>query len=140
MPRLSTTHRRKKKHAVGDMRERITLHKRAITAPVFGTAAPTETYDTGSKVWASVKTFDLIGAGQKLFAGIDPSEQPSHLFVIRWREFLDDCETPITSELRIRWRGDAYKIVKVIVPEERRKEYYELFAALLGDQDQEAND
>jgi head-tail adaptor len=121
------------------MRERITLHIRAITAPSFGTAKPTETYDTGTVVWASVKTFDLIAAGQKLFDGVDPSEQPSHKFVMRWREFLDDCVTPITSEIRIRWRGDAYKITKVINPEERN-EYFELFAALLGSQDQEAND
>lgn len=139
MPRLSTTHRRKKNHAVGDMRERITLHIRAITPPAFGTAKPTETYDAGTKVWASVKTFDLIAAGQKLFDGIDPSEQPSHLFVIRWREFLDDCETEITSEIRIRWRGEAYKIIKVIDPEERHINY-ELFSALLGDQTKEAND
>lgn len=139
MARLSTTHRRKKKHTVGDMRERITLHKRAITPPIFNESKPTESYDTGTLVWASVKTFDLVGAGQKLFDGIDPDEQPSHLFVIRWREFLDDGVTGITSELRIRWRGNAYKIVKVIVPEERT-EYYELFSALLGDQTKEAND
>ena len=139
MPRLSTTHRRKKKHAVGDMRERITLHRRAITPPVFNSAKPTETYDDGMKVWASVKTFDLVGAGQKLFDGIDPSEQPSHFFVMRFREFLSDGITPITKEVVIRWRGDAYKIVKAINPEERN-EYWELFAALLGDATQEAND
>lgn len=139
MPRLTTTHRRKKKNAVGDRRERITLHIRAITPPAFGTAKPTEEYDVGTKTWASVKTFDLVGAGQKLFDGIDSDEQPSHLFNIRWREFLDDCETPITSEVVIRWRGDAYKIVKVINSEERKLEF-DLFAALLGDQDQEAND
>lgn len=139
MPRLSTTHRRKKQHALGDMRERITLHIRDITAPKFGTAKPTEAYDTGTKVWASVKTFDLIGAGQKLFDGVDPENQPSHLFVMRWREFLDDCITPITSEIRIRWRGDAYEIKKTINPEERN-EYWELFAKLLGDQTKEAND
>ena len=138
MPRRSTTHRRKKKHSVGDMRERITLHKRGITPPVFNTAKPTEDYDTGTEVWASVKTFDLIAAGQKLFDGVDPSEQPSHLFVIRWREFLIDKETPITSEIIIRWRGDAYRITKAINPEER-KEYWELYATLWGDQTKEAN-
>ncbi len=139
MPKRSTTHRRKKQYGVGDMNQRITLHIRAITAPVFNTAKLTEAYDTGTKAWAAVKTFDLIAAGQKLFDGVDPDRQPSHLFVIRWREFLDDCVTPITSEIVIRWRGSVYKILKNINPEERNQ-YWELYSTLLGDQTKEAND
>ena len=138
MSTRKVTRRRLKKYQTGDLRERICLHKREITAPVFGVAKPTETYDTGTFAWAFVITLDFVNSGQALFNQVNVSTQVSHLFVIRYRPLLKDSETPISKETVIRWRGDAYKIEKIIIPEER-KEYMELFAKHLGDEDKEAN-
>lgn len=138
MAKREVTQRRLKKYSIGDLRERIVLHKRTLTAPIFDTAEPSETYDDGTKAWASISIPSLSGSGKRLFDEVNLADRPSHLFVIRFREFLNDLETPITSETIIHWQGDAYKIVLVLNPEERN-EYLELFARLMGDELKEAN-
>jgi hypothetical protein len=138
MPRRKTTHRRRKKYSIGDFDKRIKLHKRVIQPPLFDVAAPTESYDTGTQIWASVNTFDLVASGEQIFDKVDLSESPSHKFVIRWREFLNDGKTKITSEVIIRWDENFYKILKIINPE-GRNEYFELFAILLGAETKEVN-
>lgn len=126
MANRKVSHRRLKKYGTGDMRKRITLHVRDITAPVFNSASFSETYDTGVPLWAFVKTLDFVASGQNLFDGVNLSKPPSHLFVIRYRE-------NVTTENVIRWQGSAYKILKNINPEERNQ-YWELYAVLLGDE------
>lgn len=131
MPIRAVSHRRLKKYGIGDMRERITLHVRSITAPEFNTASFSETYDAGVNLWASVNTMDFAASGQAIFDNVNLSEQPSHKLVIRYRE-------NVTTENVIRWRDNAYKLLKIINPEERNL-YLELFAVLLGDEDLAAN-
>lgn len=126
MANRKVSHRRLKKYGTGDMRERITLHVRAITAPDFNSANFSETYDDGVSLWAFVKTLDFVASGQALFSGANLSDIPSHLFVIRYRD-------GVTKENVIRWNGSAYKILKNINPEERNQ-YWELYAVLLGDE------
>lgn len=131
MATRKVSHRRLKKYGTGDMRERITLHVRAITPPAFNSANFSETYDDGVPLWAFVKTLDFVASGQALFDGVNLSEPPSHLFVIRYLE-------GVTAENVIRWRDKAYKLLKLINPEERNQ-YWELYAVLLGDETLAAN-
>lgn len=138
MPRRKTIHRRSKKYAIGDLNNRITLHKRDITAPVFNSSAPTESYTTGTEVWASVNTLDFANSDIEQFDKVNLSEAPSHKFVIRYREFLKDGLTAVTKETIVRWQNIAYKIISIRNPE-WRNEYLELFSKLLGDQTKEVN-
>lgn len=131
MATRKTAKRRLKKYAIGDMRERITLHERTITAPVFGSAAFTEAYDTGVTVWASASTLSLVSAGQALFDGVQMKDRPTDVFIIRYRD-------NVTTETIIRWQGNAYEIKEIINPD-RRKQYIELRSRIIGDVNKEAN-
>lgn len=131
MPKRNVTHRPLKQYAGGDLNKRITLHTRTLKAPKYNSASFTENYDAGLEVWASVITLSNIASGKRIFDDIDIRKQPTHKFVIRFRE-------GITTEKVVRWRGDAYELVKIIDPEERH-EWLELYAKLLGDETKETN-
>ena len=87
-----------------------------------------QNYDAGLEVWSSVFT---LPEGQQLFDDVDVGDQPTHKFVIRHRP-------NITKENVVSWRGNYYKLIKAIDPEERN-EYWELFGKLLGDKTKKAN-
>ena len=123
-----TNRRRLKKYSVGDMRERITIHTRSITAPGFDDVSITETYDDGEKYWASVETLDKK---KQVFSGVNIPDSATHSFTIRF-------DSSITSENRVRWEGDFYQILKTSDPD-KRQQYLELFSKLLGDVQEEAN-
>lgn len=132
MSTRKTSKRRLKKYAVGDMRERVTIHVRSLTAPAFSSPSNfTETYDTGTRVWAFVANVSLVGSGRQEFDSINIILRSTHKMVIRYRG-------NITTENVIRWRGEAYKILKIIDPEERHQ-YLELYCNVLGDKTLEAN-
>jgi SPP1 family predicted phage head-tail adaptor len=128
MPTRSVRRRRLKKYGIGDMRERITIHTRVITPPDFDGVSFTEEYDAGEEVWASVET---IFKGESLFNSVNVPDNATHRFIIRF----DDTTT---SENIIRWEGDAYEILSVTDPD-KRQQYLELPAKLLGDETLEAN-
>ncbi|MCP4550793.1 MAG: head-tail adaptor protein [Bacteroidetes bacterium] len=120
--------RRLKKYSTGDFNDQLRLHIRSLTSPNFGTAEFTEEYNTGMLSWCIVITFEI---GKKVFDGVNLENQPTHLFVVRHRDW-------ITSEIVIQWSDDYYKIIKAHDPEERH-EYYELYSKLLGDKELQAN-
>lgn len=124
-----TNRRRLKKYSIGDLRERIYIHSRGITAPNFDGVDFFETYDSGVGHWAAVETLDKK---QALFGGVNIPEGATHSFVIRF-------DSNITSEYMIRWDGDTYEILKTSDPD-KRKQYLELFSRLKGDQTLAAND
>ena len=124
--------RRLTKFAVGDMRERISLEERSIAPPTFGSQAFTEEYTALDTVWASVETKDFANSGQRFFNAVnDPALTPSHVFTIRWR---DD----ITTETRVRWQDELYKLLLLTDPQERHQ-YLVLNAKLLGSDEKEVN-
>jgi len=131
MPTRQVQRRRLKKYAIGDMRERITIHVRTATAPAFNTASMSEDYDDGTPVWAAVMTLDFANSGQNIFDSVNLQTAPSHKMVIRYRN-------DITAENIIRWRDNEYKILRIINPEERNQ-YLEMFVNLKGDEDFAAN-
>lgn len=121
-----------KEYSAGDLKHRIVLQEREITAPVFGSASFTEEYQPGVEVWAGVKTVNLHGSGRRFFSNVNPEEeQPTHEFIIRYRN-------SVTSETRITWKGKYYKILSVQDPNEDGQ-YLELSSRILGNTDKQAN-
>jgi len=128
MPQRKTVHRPLKQYTGGDMDKRIVIHTRVLTSPKHGSGSVTEKYDEGLPVWAGVFS---LPAGKKIFDDIDLGKQPTHLFSIRYRP-------GITAEKVVRFRGNAFEIVRIINPEER-DEWLLLYSKLWGDEDKEAN-
>ena len=128
MPRRQTNRRRLKKYSIGDMRERITIHTRAITAPGYDGVSFSETWDDGTSYWASCETLDKKRA---LFSSVNIPEGATDSFIVRY-------DSSITAENMIRWNGNAYEILRTSDPD-GRKQYIELFSRLLGDQTLDAN-
>lgn len=122
-----TKTRKLRKVSIGDMRECISIEKRTMTAPVFGSASFTESYLPIDEVWSKVET----SFNNRIFDGVALDELPSHKFTIRFR---DD----VTSETRIRYKDVLYRIVKTD-NYEMRDEYLELYARIDGDDTKEAN-
>jgi len=120
--------RRLKKYGIGDLRERITIHTRSITAPVFDSVDFTETYDVGTDYWASVETLDKK---KQLFGGVNIPDAATHTFIIRF-------DSDVTAENVINWEGEYYDILKTSDPD-KRKMYLELFSKVKGDDSLEAN-
>jgi len=117
-----------RKSAVGDRRERIVLYERGIANPVFGSSAPREKDISSVTTWAKVVTVKP----RKDFDNVNPErDQATHRFNIRYRP-------DITSETRIRWRGNNYDILDIDNHEERNMEL-ELYAVIEGDKDKGAN-
>ena len=120
------------KIAVGDMRARIELYQRELTPPTADNFQATETYTLLFERWAKIESLSGVGAGRIIFDDIDIGNQPNVIFSIRYN-------SSVTSETRIKYRGEYYKIIKVIDPEERHK-YLFLYSKILGDEDKEANE
>lgn len=138
--------RRLKKYAIGDMRDRITLYPRSITAPVYNTTSSTELYENGMEVWASVFTFERK---KEIFDNVNVSETASHSFTIRldttkigfplyFPIVFSSFSFGITSEYMIVWEGKIYEILKTSHPD-GRKQYVELLSRLKGKQTLAAN-
>lgn len=119
--------RKLRKISVGDMRECISIEERTITAPAFGSASFSESYNQIDEVWAMVET----SFNNRVFDGVALDAIPSHKFTIRYRN-------DVTSETRIRYCDVLYRIVKTD-NFEMRNEYLELYARIDGEDTKEAN-
>lgn len=118
--------RRLRKEAIGDLRDCISIERRSIGAPSFGSASFVESYVQIVETWAKVET----KFNARIFDGVAIDDMPSHKFTIRHRD-------GITSEDRIVWKGDIYKIIR-LDNFEGRDEYLELYCAISGDENKEA--
>tara|TARA_R110000851_G_scaffold134568_2_gene269877 strand:- start:1896 stop:2282 length:387 start_codon:yes stop_codon:yes gene_type:complete len=127
MPSRQTGKRKLRKFAIGDLRECISLEDRSIQAPSFDDTSFSEGYTDIIETWAMVET----EFKNRVFDDVALEAKPSHKFTIRWRD-------TITSETRIRYDGDLYRITQTD-DTETRKEYLILFAKLDGDESKEAN-
>lgn len=119
-----------RKAAIGDRRDRIRIHTRAITPPPYDSASFTETYDAGVATWAKVES---AREAEHVFDNVNlpAGATPSHIFDIRYRP-------GVTTENVISYRDEYYRILRVEDPEERRLSLL-LYAALRGDESLEAN-
>lgn len=127
MPRRNVNFRRLRKSSIGDLRDCISLENRAITAPNFNNVGFTENYTQIIETWAKVET----GFENRVFDQVALEPRPSHRFTIRFRD-------NITTETRIRYKDNLFRIIQIDNPEER-DEYLILMARLEGDDQLEAN-
>lgn len=128
MSSRQTRRRRLKKYCIGDLRYRITIHVRTITAPSYNNVGFTETYDTGVKRWASIET---IEKKISTFNGVNIPDSATHTFIIRY-------DSTITAENIISFDDDYYEILDIGNPD-KRKQYLELYSKLKGDDTLEAS-
>lgn len=131
MPTRKIAKRPLRKSAIGDRRERIKIHVRAIAPPAFNDASFVETYDVGIETWAKVESVALVGGGRREFDSVQIGESATHLFDIRYRP-------DITAENIIGYQDEYYQILKVDDPEERHISLV-LHARLKGDDTLEVN-
>lgn len=127
MGQLSVQRRKSRVPQIGDMRTRISIYKRTITPPTFGSASHTEPHTLIGSVWSKLDTL----RGDEVFAGVDSDDSPSHMFTIRYR---DDIE----SSNIITLNGMNYKILSTENADERNRFYF-LPCELLGDSSDIAN-
>ena len=132
MPRRKTKYRDLIKYSIGDMRHRITIHARAITAPDYDSVDFSEAYDAGTEEWAFVATPMLQSSGLlAVFDGVNVVNGTTHIFVVRF-------DSAYTFQNVIRWEGDAYEILKTVDPD-KRQQYIQFQTKLMGDETLEAN-
>ena len=137
MAKLKVDKRPLKKIAVGDMRDRISIRQRDVAIPDFDNPAKfDEAYKTIAVVWCKVTT---NASGRELFDEVNVStgggfvQSATHIFTIRYRD-----DITITSENIVSYKGENYKIKRVINLEERDM-YLVLPCKVLGDETLEAN-
>ena len=123
----TTTRRRRQKYCIGDFRDRITLHVRAITEPDFQGRDFGEDFKDGVDVWALVQT----AAGRTFFDGVNQDTALSHTIIIRHR---DD----VTSETWIELADGGLVDIVNVEDLEERKEYLRLRCVERGTKTQEA--
>lgn len=114
---------------IGDRRDRITIHVRALTSPVFDSADFREAYDVGIDTWAKVETVDASGRND--FDEVSLAVGATHRFDVRYRP-------NVTSENIIGYRDEYYQILRIDNPENRNLSLI-LHCIVKGDDTSEAN-
>ena len=110
---------------VGDLRTRITLSSRAITAPDFGQSSFGESFTTNVKTaWASIKTIN----GRILFNGVDTDEALTHEIIIRY-------DATVTAETWIQLADTTRLDIIDVQDFEQRNEYLVLLCNARGTQE-----
>jgi SPP1 family predicted phage head-tail adaptor len=108
---------------IGDMRERVKLHDRALRVPEFGSSDFTENFSGTKTVWANVKTV----SGQTFFTGANIDVSLTHSIIIRYDE-------SVTSETWVELNNNNLKIISVEDLDERH-EFLRLRCTERGDKD-----
>lgn len=115
--------RKNRVSCVGDMRERVKLHIRAIEEPGFDETNFTEQYSGTKIVWANIKTV----SGKTFFTDVNVDVRLTHEIVIRYDE-------DINAETWIEYNGRNLKIVDTEDLDERH-DFLRLKCTDRGDKD-----
>lgn len=120
-------HRRHRTYCLGDLEDYVTIHRRTLGAPKFGTAEATEEFEGLTNVPAAVETT----AGSTFFDGVNGDVRVSHKIGIRY-------DVRVTAESWIEL--DDGTLLDIVDAEdlERRKEWLVLRCVERGDKDQKA--
>lgn len=84
MPKCLKLRKKKRQVAVGDMRDRINLQIRSLTAPENGSVDFTEVFDPKTAVWATINTV----RGRSVFDGTGTEVDVTHEILLRHEEGL----------------------------------------------------
>lgn len=82
---------------IGDMRQRIYLHTRSISSPMFGSVDFDEQF-SGSPIWAAIKTL----GGKVVFDGVGQDVIATHVIYIRHRDASSQNFVQATDGRRFR--------------------------------------
>lgn len=115
--------RKNRVSCIGDMRERVKLHNRAIQVPEFESYDVTEDFTEITTVWANVRTV----SGQTFFTGASVDVGLSHEIIIRYN-------ANVNSETWIEYKDNNLKIVSVENLDER-SEFLRLRCTERGNKD-----
>lgn len=110
---------------IGDMRHRIELHDRELTAPGEGEVDFDHDFAPFAKPWASVRTV----TGKTHFDGVATETPITHAFAMRKRS-----AGRATAETWVIWKGQRYDVLDVENLDERG-EFVELMTASKGSVD-----
>jgi SPP1 family predicted phage head-tail adaptor len=120
--------RKKRKVAVGDLRDRITLQNRDIAPPLFGDDEYSEDFEASAEVWAAVNTV----AGKTVFNGVGTDVAITHEVFIRH-------DSRVTSETWIELADGRRLDIELPENWEERDEFMRLLCVDRGSKDKEAS-
>lgn len=118
----------RKQVCIGQMRHKIKIHTREITAPTTDSDF-TETIEQYKEVWSGIKTLEK---GIELFDGVNLVGTITHIFYIRYF-------AGITTEYYIEYDSKYYRILEVDNMNEDNK-FIALKSTLRGDTSYKANE
>jgi len=110
MPKCQRVQRKNRAVCIGDMRDKIILQSRSITAPSANGSDMTESFVTTKTVWSLVETRQ----GIEIFDGTNLIGVATHYFYIRYVSGL-------TAETWIQFKSKYYDILDVQNLEERNE-------------------
>jgi SPP1 family predicted phage head-tail adaptor len=120
MPRCVKIRRPKREVCIGDLRDKVVIQTRAITAPIANSVDLGETFSGDQTVWAMIKTKN----GVQVFDGTNIVGVATHEIYIR---FI----TGVTFQSWLTFKSKKYDILDVQNLEER-DEFYLLRCSLRG--------
>jgi len=113
---------------IGDLKSRISIYERTITAPNFGAEEVfTQAHTLIKTVWAKAETIKHYAT----FDGVNSEIKPTHKFSIRYR-------SDVVPNSIVKYDGNSYKVTKVD-DTDLRKRFLFLLCQLLGDEDDQVN-
>ena len=108
MPVCSKIRKKKRQVCLGDLRDRVILEDRTLTAPLVGVDA-TEVFSNAVSIWASIETV----AGVEFFNEVSQAVDVTHFVYVRF-----DSSITVESWLRLQ-NGQRLDILKVENLDER---------------------
>ena len=127
MGKLVVKRRPSKIPQIGDMRTRISIFQRKMTAPTSGSASFTQSHILIDNVWSAVETLK----GSEIFDDTNVKSTMTHRFTIRFR-------SDVNTKNIIQFDGNSFKILEADNAD-LRKRFLFISCELLGDQTFEAN-
>lgn len=105
--------RPRRKNAVGDFRDLVTVHATAIVPRRGGGTVKTFT-PIGPRIPMKVESLGTLRSGFHGFNEVNVAELPTHRFTARWR-------ADITAEHFLEFKGSYHEIIDTDDPEGRRE-------------------
>lgn len=80
MPECKKIHKKKRQVCIGDMRDRINIQSRALTAPIGSGVDFTETFSNTNAIWCTINT----SSGEVIFDGTGIERDVTHKVYARY--------------------------------------------------------
>lgn len=114
MSRSIPTQKRRRRVCIGDLRDRVVLHDRAIVEPEFGVADFTEKFTAKEEVWARVESVQ----GKTFFDGVNSTGAASGDIALT-HEITVRFDPTVGAETWVEFKGNRFDVVNAENLEER---------------------